>query len=197
MGDRKFHLVLVLLYIFIGAGCSKKKEEDKPDEVAVILPEKIQVSFSGTLEKETKSKSGTSKSTSSTIPTIDVKLKRLVANNNDNKLSEQKKMLKRDPFFSSINWFADEEIEQSKAEALRDFNVNNYKYVGFIYSAGMPQALIEDPAGIGYTLSIGEILGRDGGRVHTIDKDKLVVKTNELDSAGQKLVNYVTLELGK
>lgn len=196
MGERKFYLGFVLLYLFIGSGCHNKTEANKPEEVAVILPEKVQVSFSGTLEKETLRKNK-NKVNQSSIPTIDVKLKRLVANNTELNLDKQKKMLNRDPFFSSLNWYTDEEIKQSKAEALRDFNVKNYKYVGFISSYGKPQALVEDPAGIGYTLNIGEILGRNGGHVHTIDKDKMVIKINELDSSGQKLVNYVTLELGK
>jgi Tfp pilus assembly protein PilP len=55
--------------------------------------------------------------------------------------------------------------------------------------------MIEDNAGLGYIVIIGTPLGRNEGKVKTIDRNRLVVEESFEDSSGAKKKRDVIMKL--
>jgi len=189
----------ILILLFAGA-CHKNKADVADVEVSVDLPEKIEFSPSGSipkppLKKEVKKQDTSEKNSSFSVivnPTPKVPPKKQMSEN-----KPKQEVVFRDPFFSFLNWIEEKELHQNNAEALLDFDVQSYKYVGIITGSGLPLALVEDPSGIGYTLKEGDLIGRNKGRVHAIYQNKIIVKEVHHDASGKEAVKYVTIDFGQ
>jgi Tfp pilus assembly protein PilP len=89
---------------------------------------------------------------------------------------------KRDPF-RSFEW------EQLKLELgdgstrgpIEQFDVSQLSLVGVIWNANNARALIQDPSGMSYIVAEGAKIGKNSGRVTSIDDNLVVVKETYVD----------------
>lgn len=89
---------------------------------------------------------------------------------------------KRDPF-RSFEW------EQLKLELsdgntrgpLEQFDVSQLSLVGVIWNAHNARALIQDPSGMSYIVAEGAKIGKNSGRVTSIDDNLVVIKETYVD----------------
>ena len=89
---------------------------------------------------------------------------------------------KRDPF-RSFEW------EQLKLEfgdgsmrgPLERFDLNQLSLVGVVWNATNARALIQDPSGMSYIIAEGAKIGKNSGRVTSIDDNLVVVKETYVD----------------
>ncbi len=96
---------------------------------------------------------------------------------------------RRDPFVS----FAKSEAERMKDDRsalppLQRYELGELKMVGVIWAASGAKALVEDAEGKGYTVRVGNRIGRSGGVVTRITDKEIVVK-EEFPGAGGKTVS--------
>ena len=59
----------------------------------------------------------------------------------------------------------------------------------------MRKALLEDDAGKGYTVDVGDAIGNQGGKVVEIRRDKMIVAEDYEDIMGKKKVRHITKRL--
>ena len=91
-------------------------------------------------------------------------------------------MGKRDPF-RSFEW------EQLKLELgdgsmrgpLEQFDVSQLSLIGVIWRVNNARALIQDPSGMSYIVAEGAKIGKNSGRVTSIDDNLVVVKETYVD----------------
>lgn len=89
---------------------------------------------------------------------------------------------KRDPF-RSFEW------EQLKLELgdgsmrgpLEQFDVSQLSLIGVVWNANDARALIQDPSGMSYIVAEGAKIGKNSGRVTSIDDNLVVVKETYVD----------------
>jgi len=89
---------------------------------------------------------------------------------------------KRDPF-RSFEW------EQLKLELgdgsmrgpLEQFDVSQLALIGVVWNANNARALIQDPSGMSYIVAEGARIGKNSGRVTSIDDNLVVVKETYVD----------------
>ncbi|MFQ5900455.1 MAG: pilus assembly protein PilP [Thermodesulfobacteriota bacterium] len=80
---------------------------------------------------------------------------------------------------------------------LQEYNINELKLVGVILGMGRPTAMVEDPAGKGYVIKKGTLIGDRNGKVVTISKDKVIVIERFRDLLGDMQKSEVVLEIPK
>ncbi len=193
--SRAFYIAVLL----IGMSC-KKEDTALVENVTVELPEKVEFSPSGEMPAKP--------AAILNVPILNnqvslppVTLPKL----DDNKskefglpkksLSVEQNVLFRDPFLSYLGSASDQEIRQIKDAALLDFDIKNYKYVGFLLQGSTALALIEDSSGMGYTVKIGSKIGKNAGRVESVHPNEIVIKEERQDGTGKGQSSYTTLKL--
>ncbi|MBE0602282.1 MAG: pilus assembly protein PilP [Deltaproteobacteria bacterium] len=95
---------------------------------------------------------------------------------------------KRDPFVSFAKGDAQKNLdEQNSLPPLQRYELGELKMVGVIWSKAGSSALVEDAEGKGYTVLVGNRIGRSGGVVTRIT-DKEITVREEFPGAGGKTV---------
>jgi len=89
---------------------------------------------------------------------------------------------KRDPF-RSFEW---EQLrldlgDGSMRGPLEQFDVNQLSLIGVVWNANNARALIQDPSGMSYIVAEGAKIGKNSGRVTSIDDNLVVVKETYVD----------------
>jgi len=103
---------------------------------------------------------------------------------------------KRDPFVSFSS--KGEELaseEQTALLPLQRYDLGELKMVGVIWGSKGPKALVEDAVGEGYTVSIGERIGRSSGVVTQITDTEITVREEFPGIGGRKVTRESTLQL--
>ena len=180
-----FRTFLILL-LFIGMSCKKAETSNIENVVTVDLPEKIEFSPSGKMPDKNTTKPV---STGAPVTPIPAALSAKIIPQNTAKETQplDQNISFRDPFLSYLSSESEVQKYQAIESGLFNFEIKNYKYVGFLMQSGVGLALIEDPAGNGYTLKVGSKIGRNKGRVESIRFNQIVIKE------GQNI--YTTLKL--
>jgi Tfp pilus assembly protein PilP len=106
---------------------------------------------------------------------------------------------RRDPFRSFIE-VKETETGARKAPArpltpLQKYSLDQLKVVGVIDGATVRKALIEDDAGKGYVVGVGDAVGNQGGRIVAIRPDRIVIQETLTDPLGEEKVRHVTKKL--
>jgi type IV pilus assembly protein PilP len=105
---------------------------------------------------------------------------------------------KRDPFVPFIKPPAKAlPVSQMPAgpPSLLTQDLGAFKFVGVIWTARGARALVEDPEGKGYTVTVGSRLGRGGALVTRITDKELVVREQYEDYTGATIVRESPLKL--
>jgi Tfp pilus assembly protein PilP len=89
---------------------------------------------------------------------------------------------KRDPF-RSFKW---EQLrldlgDGSMRGPLEQFDVSQLSLIGVVWNANSARALIQDPSGMSYIVAEGAKIGKNSGRVTSIDDNLVVVKETYVD----------------
>lgn len=103
---------------------------------------------------------------------------------------------KRDPFVPFLK--ADAKVGRGElmgVPPLQRFDIGELRFVGVIWGPKGVFALVEDPEGKGYTVTVGTKIGRGGGAVTRISQDEIVVKENFLDYTGTRVVRESSMKL--
>ncbi len=103
---------------------------------------------------------------------------------------------KRDPF-RSFEW------EQLKLELgdgsmrgpLEQFDVSQLSLVGVVWNANSARALIQDPSGMSYIVAEGARIGKNSGRVTSIDDNLVVVKETYVDLSLEETTNDIEMRI--
>ena len=69
---------------------------------------------------------------------------------------------------------------------LEQFDVSQLSLIGVVWNANNARALIQDPSGMSYIVAEGAKIGKNSGRVTSIDDNLVVVKETYVDFLGKK-----------
>ena len=107
---------------------------------------------------------------------------------------------KRDPFQSFIA-IKKEEVVQTKKPArmiltpLQRNSLYQLKVVGVIHGGIIKKALMEDDVGKGYVVSVGDVIGNQGGKIVSIKTDRIIIEESFGDALGRSKVRQITKKL--
>lgn len=105
---------------------------------------------------------------------------------------------KRDPFKSFLQLAPSAGTEAKEdifLTPLERYSLDQLKLVGTVIGPGVQNALIEDDAGKGYSIRVGDRIGTEGGKVVAILKDRIVVEEISQDPLGNRRVKRVEKKL--
>lgn len=80
---------------------------------------------------------------------------------------------------------------------LQRYELGQLTVVATVWEMNPQRAMVEDSAGMGYILSIGTPIGRNGGIVTAIEPERVIVEERVLDFYGKEQVNRIVMETPK
>jgi type IV pilus assembly protein PilP len=78
---------------------------------------------------------------------------------------------------------------------LERFELSQLKLVGIVWDAKEPRAMVEDNAGLGYTLKVGTPIGSNDGKVKAIHRNEVVIEEFYSDVSGARKRRDVGMKL--
>lgn len=99
---------------------------------------------------------------------------------------------RRDPFRPFIMDLHRE--EPIAVTPLQRYEPGQLTVVATVWEANPPRAMIEDSVGMGYIVSLGTAVGRNGGVVTAIQQDRVIVEEKVLDFYGKEQINRIVME---
>lgn len=80
---------------------------------------------------------------------------------------------------------------------LQRYELGQLVVVGTVWELSPPRAMVEDSVGMGFIVTIGTPIGRNGGVVTAIEPQRILVEERVLDFYGKEQVNRVVMETPK
>ena len=104
---------------------------------------------------------------------------------------------KRDPFRSYIADLRESarNEEARNPETTEKYELDQYRLTGLVTGTSQPQAMVEDPDGMGYVLRVGARLGKNGGRITRIATDQIVVTEEFRAPTGERIRVPISMRL--
>lgn len=78
---------------------------------------------------------------------------------------------------------------------LERLDIGQLKIVGIVSDVKEPRAMVEDSAGLGYTVKVGTPIGSNDGRVKAIGRDQIVVEEVYVDAYGARKKRDIAMRL--
>lgn len=78
---------------------------------------------------------------------------------------------------------------------LERLDLGQLKIVGIIWDIKEPRAMVEDTAGLGYTVKVGTLIGSNDGKVKAIHRNQIVIEEISADIYGQRKSRDVSMKL--
>ena len=78
---------------------------------------------------------------------------------------------------------------------LERLDIGQLRVVGIVWDVKEPRAIVEDSAGLGYTVKVGTPIGSNDGRVKVIRRDQIVVEEVYEDAYGARKKRDVPMRL--
>ncbi|MGW8321798.1 MAG: pilus assembly protein PilP, partial [Thermodesulfobacteriota bacterium] len=78
---------------------------------------------------------------------------------------------------------------------LQRYSLDQLKVVGIIGGEQMRKALLEDDVGKGYVVTTGDAVGSEGGKITSIQQDRIIIESTYTDVLGNKKVRRITKKL--
>jgi len=100
---------------------------------------------------------------------------------------------KPDPFRSFVQ--LQEELDEGVTTPLERFDLSQLQVTAIIWSSERPRALIRDPAGKGYIVSAGTPIGKNKGRIVSIEDNLVLVKETYVDFRDRATTKEVEMRL--
>lgn len=102
---------------------------------------------------------------------------------------------KRDPF-RNFMWERPDRLREAELQGpLEQFDLNQLSLVAVVWKTGTARALVQDPAGESYIVGEGSRIGRNEGRVISIDDGVVVVKETYVDYLGQETTKDIEMRM--
>ena len=102
---------------------------------------------------------------------------------------------KRDPF-RSFTWNRPDRLARREAVGpLEQFDLTQLEVVAVVWRTGNARALVQDPSGESYIVGEGASIGKNQGRVITIDDNSVVVKETYVDYLGQETTKDIEMRI--
>ena len=183
----------------------------------IIAQEKIQTPSHNTkqaLEKLTKTPATIGKSLEALTGAANAKLKQvfgdkpevktkedlddtsaLLKKNPEPEPSKYVRKVNRDPFRPSSIQTRTSNRSRDNLSPLERFELGQLKVVGIVWDIKEPRAMIEDTAGLGYTILVGTPIGGSEGKVKAINRNEVVVEESFQDFSGKKKTREVLMKL--
>jgi type IV pilus assembly protein PilP len=80
---------------------------------------------------------------------------------------------------------------------LQRYELGQLTVVGTVWELSPPRGMVEDGVGMGYIVTLGTPIGRNGGVVTAIEPERIIVEERVLDFYGKEQVNRVVMETPK
>jgi type IV pilus assembly protein PilP len=77
---------------------------------------------------------------------------------------------------------------------LQRYELGQLSVVGTVWELSPPRAMLEDSIGMGFIVTIGTPIGRNGGVVIAIEPQRVVVEERVLDFYGKEQINRIVME---
>lgn len=100
---------------------------------------------------------------------------------------------RRDPFFPFD--FSPSEDSNAAKTPLERYDLGQLKLTAIIAGLEQPKAIVENAAGKGFTVGIGTKMGRNGGTIVAIEKEKIVIREKRIDFTGKEQAKDIELRL--
>jgi len=78
---------------------------------------------------------------------------------------------------------------------LERLDLGQLKVVGIVWDIKEPRAMVEDTAGLGYTVKVGTPIGSNDGKVKAIHRNQIIVEEISADIYGQRKLHDVSMKL--
>jgi len=102
---------------------------------------------------------------------------------------------KRDPF-RNFMWERPDRLRMAELQGpLEQFDLKQLSLVAVVGKTGSARALVEDPAGESYIVAEGSRVGRNEGRVISIEDGVVVVKETYVDYLGQETTKDIEMRM--
>ncbi len=102
---------------------------------------------------------------------------------------------KRDPF-RNFMWERPDRLREAELQGpLEQFDLMQLSLVAVVWKTGSARALVQDPAGESYIIAEGSRVGRNEGRVISIDDGVVVVKETYVDYLGQETTKDIEMRM--
>ncbi len=105
----------------------------------------------------------------------------------------QRPVMGRDPFRPFTLDFRVQRPPEGPLTPLQRYELGQLKLVGVVVGVDPPRAMVEDSSGMGYLITIGTPVGRNGGVVKAIEAGRVVVEERLFDFYGREQISRVTL----
>lgn len=119
----------------------------------------------------------------------------LLKKNPEPEPSKYVRKVNRDPFRPSSIQTRTSNRSRDNLSPLERFELGQLKVVGIVWDIKEPRAMIEDTAGLGYTILVGTPIGGSEGKVKAINRNEVVVEESFQDFSGKKKAREVLLKL--
>ena len=80
---------------------------------------------------------------------------------------------------------------------LQRYELGQLAVVGTVWELSPPRAMLEDSVGMGFIVTVGTPIGRNGGVVTAIEPQRVVVEERVLDFYGKEQINRIVMETPK
>jgi type IV pilus assembly protein PilP len=77
---------------------------------------------------------------------------------------------------------------------LQRYELGQLTVVATVWDVSPPRAMLEDRSGMGYIITLGTPIGRNGGVVTAIEPRRVLVEERVLDYYGREQINRVVME---
>jgi len=101
---------------------------------------------------------------------------------------------RRDPFRPFMFDLRKREPENVELTPLQRYDLGQLTVVGTLWEMNPPRAMVEDSAGMGFIVTIGTPIGRNGGVVAAIEPRRVIVEEKTVDFYGNEQVNRIVME---
>ena len=78
---------------------------------------------------------------------------------------------------------------------LERLDLGQLKVVGIVWDIKEPRAMVEDTAGLGYTVKVGTPIGSNDGKVKAIHRNQILIEEISADIYGQRKSRDVSMKL--
>jgi type IV pilus assembly protein PilP len=103
---------------------------------------------------------------------------------------------KRDPFRPfTLDRVRPKRRPRENLSPLERYEIGQLKLVGIIWGVGESQALVEDSAGLGYTVALGTPIGKHEGKVKAILPKEIVIEEFYTDFFGAEKSREIKLQM--
>lgn len=102
---------------------------------------------------------------------------------------------KRDPFRPMTMRARTISRPRENLSPLERFDLGQLKVVGVVWNINEPRAMIEDSAGLGYTVKVGTPIGINDGMVKAIGPNQIVVEEFYEDNHGTRKKRDINMKL--